>query len=289
MSGFGGFSEEQVLRYSRHIILPKIGAAGQRKLLSAKVLCVGAGGLGSPVAMYLAAAGVGTLGILDFDKVDLTNLQRQLLHDNDDVGRSKVDSAAERLNGINPDIEVVKHDTILTSDNAFDILGQYDVVVDGTDNFPVRYLVNDATQMLGKPLVYGSIYQFDGQASVFLPGPETPCYRCLFPEPPPPGSVPSCAEGGVFGVLPGIIGSIQAIEAIKLITGVGEPLVGRLLLFDALEMDFTTVKLRWDPDCPVCGKHPTVTELIDYDQFCGLTPGQVPQEAEHGVATSVEA
>ena len=239
--------------------------------------------------MYLAAAGVGTLGIVDFDKVDLTNLQRQLLHDTDDVGRPKVDSAAERLNGINPDVNVVKHDTVLSSDNAFDILGQYDVVVDGSDNFPVRYLVNDATQMLGKPLVYGSIFQFDGQASVFMPGQETPCYRCLFPEPPPPGTVPSCAEGGVFGVLPGIIGSIQAVEAIKLITGVGAPLVGRLLLFDALEMDFTTVKLRWDPDCPVCGKHPTVTELIDYDRFCGLAPGEVPLEAEHGVSTSTSA
>ena len=289
MTGFGGFTEEQVLRYSRHIILPKIGAAGQRKLLEARVLCVGAGGLGSPVAMYLAAAGVGTLGIVDFDKVDLTNLQRQLLHDTDDVGRPKVDSAAERLNGINPDVNVVKHNTVLSSDNAFDILGRYDVVVDGTDNFPVRYLVNDATQMLGKPLVYGSIYQFDGQASVFMPGPETPCYRCLFPEPPPPGTVPSCAEGGVFGVLPGIVGSIQAVEAIKLITGMGEPLVGRLLLFDALAMDFTTVKLRWDPDCPVCGKHPTVTELIDYDAFCGLAPGEAPAEAEHGVSTTAEA
>ena len=289
MTGFGGFTEEQVLRYSRHIILPRIGAAGQKKLMEAKVLCVGAGGLGSPVAMYLAAAGVGTLGILDFDKVDLTNLQRQLLHDTDDVGRAKVDSAAERLNGINPDVQVVKHDTVLSSDNAFDILGQYDVVVDGTDNFPVRYLVNDATQILGKPLVYGSIFQFDGQASVFLPGQETPCYRCLFPEPPPPGTVPSCAEGGVFGVLPGIIGSIQAVEAIKLITQIGEPLVGRLLLFDALEMDFTTVKLRWDPDCPVCGTHPTVTELIDYDAFCGLGAGETPPEAEHGMKTTVEA
>ena len=264
------FTEEQVLRYSRHIILPKIGGDGQRKLLDAKVLCIGAGGLGSPAAMYLAAAGVGTLGILDFDRVDLTNLQRQLLHDTDDVGRLKVDSAAERLHGINPDVEVVTHNTMLTSDNAFDILGAYDVIIDGTDNFPVRYLVNDATQMLEKPLVYGSIYQFDGQATVFLPGPETPCYRCLFPHPPPPGAVPSCSEAGVFGVLPGIIGSIQAVEAIKLVTGVGEPLVGRLLLFDALAMDFTTVKLRWDPECPVCGKHPTVTELIDYDLFCGL-------------------
>jgi molybdopterin/thiamine biosynthesis adenylyltransferase len=285
----GAFTEEQVLRYSRHIILPNIGAAGQRKLLDAKVLCVGAGGLGSPVAMYLAAAGVGTLGILDFDTVDLTNLQRQLLHDTDDVGRSKVQSAKERLNAINPGVDVITHDTILTSSNAFEILGQYDVVVDGTDNFPVRYLVNDATQMLGKPLVYGSIFQFDGQASVFMPGQETPCYRCLFPEPPPPGTVPSCAEGGVFGVLPGIIGSIQAVEAIKLVAEIGEPLIGRLLLFDALSMDFTTVKLRWDPDCPVCGKHPTITELIDYDAFCGLAPQQGPPEAEHGAKTHVEA
>jgi molybdopterin/thiamine biosynthesis adenylyltransferase len=289
MSGFPAFSEDQVLRYSRHIILPRIGAAGQRKLMDARVLCVGAGGLGSPAAMYLAAAGVGTLGIVDFDRVDLTNLQRQLLHDTADVGRPKVDSAADRLNDINPEVNVIKHNVVLSSDNAFDILGQYDVVVDGSDNFPVRYLVNDATQMLGKPLVYGSIYQFDGQASVFMPGQGTPCYRCLFPEPPPPGTVPSCAEGGVFGVLPGIIGSIQAVEAIKIVTGVGEPLVGRLLLFDALEMDFTSVKLRWDPTCPVCGEHPTVTELIDYDAFCGLRTGETPPEAEHGMRTSVEA
>jgi len=264
------FSEEQVLRYSRHIILPGIGGEGQRKLLDAKVLCVGAGGLGSPIAMYLAAAGVGTLGIVDFDRVDLTNLQRQLLHDTDDVGRPKVESAVDRLHGMNPGIDVVPHDTMLTSDNAFDIIGQYDIVIDGSDNFPVRYLVNDATQMLGKPLVYGSIYQFEGQASVFMPGKDTPCYRCLFPQPPPPGAVPSCAEAGVFGVLPGIIGSIQAVEAIKLIIGKGDPLIGRLLLFDALDMEFTTVKLRWDPDCPVCGKEPTVTALIDYELFCGL-------------------
>jgi sulfur-carrier protein adenylyltransferase/sulfurtransferase len=289
MSGSPMFTEQQVLRYSRHIILPRIGAAGQRRLLDAKVVCIGAGGLGSPAAMYLAAAGVGTLGIVDFDRVDVTNLQRQLLHDTDDVGRPKVDSAADRISGINPEVNVVKHDVVLSSDNAFDILGRYDVVVDGSDNFPVRYLVNDATQMLGKPLVYGSIFQFDGQASVFLPGQGTPCYRCLFPEPPPPGTVPSCAEGGVFGVLPGIVGSIQAVEAIKLITGVGESLVGRLLLFNALDMEFTTVKLRWDPTCPVCGEHPTVTELIDYDAFCGLAPGQAPPEAEHGVPTSVEA
>jgi molybdopterin/thiamine biosynthesis adenylyltransferase len=283
------FTQEQVLRYSRHIILPKIGAAGQRKLIDDKVLCIGAGGLGAPVAMYLAAAGVGRLGLVDFDTVDLTNLQRQLLHDNDDVGRPKVDSAAERLAGINPDVDVVKHQVLLSSENAFEILGQYDVVVDGTDNFPVRYLVNDATQMLGKPLVYGSIFQFDGQASVFLPGKGNPCYRCLFPQPPPPGTVPSCAEGGVFGVLPGIIGSIQAVEAIKLITGIGEPLVGRLLLFDALDMDFTTVKLRWDPECPVCGEHPTVTELIDYEQFCGLPSRTSAPEAESALATGVEA
>jgi adenylyltransferase/sulfurtransferase len=219
----------------------------------------------------------------------LTNLQRQLLHDTDDVGRPKVDSAAERLNAINPDVDVVRHNVVLSSENAFDILGQYDIVVDGSDNFPVRYLVNDATQMLGKPLVYGSIFQFDGQASVFLPGPETPCYRCLFPQPPPPGAVPSCSEAGVFGVLPGIVGSIQAVEAIKLITGVGDPLVGRLLLFDALDMEFTTVKLRWDPDCPVCGKSPTITELIDYDAFCGLAPNETPPEAEHGMKTTVTA
>jgi sulfur-carrier protein adenylyltransferase/sulfurtransferase len=283
------FTEQQVLRYSRHIILPKIGAAGQRKLMDARVLCVGAGGLGSPAAMYLAAAGVGTLGIVDFDRVDLTNLQRQLLHDTDDVGRPKVESARERINAINPEVNVETHDVILSSANAFELLSGYDLVVDGSDNFPVRYLVNDATQMLGKPLVYGSIYQFDGQASVFLPGPGTPCYRCLFPQPPPPGTVPSCAEAGVFGVLPGIVGSIQAVEAIKLITGVGEPLVGRLLLFDALGMEFTSVKLRWDPGCPVCGEEPTVTELIDYDAFCGLRAGDTPVEAEHGVRTSVEA
>jgi molybdopterin/thiamine biosynthesis adenylyltransferase len=279
------FTEDEVLRYARHIILPDIGGEGQRKLTEAKVLIIGAGGLGSPAAMYLAAAGVGTLGILDFDRVDVTNLQRQLLHDTADVGRSKVDSAKERINELNPNVAVIPHDTTLTSVNAFDILGGYDVIVDGTDNFPVRYLVNDATQLLGKPLVYGSIYQFEGQASVFLPGPNAPCYRCLFPEPPPPGTVPSCAEGGVFGVLPGIVGSIQAVEAIKLILGIGESLVGRLLLFDSLTMEFRTLKLKWDPDCPVCGKHPTVTQLIDYEQFCGLAPGEAPPEAERAPAT----
>jgi adenylyltransferase/sulfurtransferase len=248
--------------------------------MDARVVVIGAGGLGSPAAMYLAAAGVGTLGLVDFDDVELSNLQRQLLHDTDDVGRPKVDSARERLVGLNPNVEVITHRTLLSSDNAFDVLGPYDVVVDGTDNFPVRYLVNDATQMLGKPLVYGSIYQWEGQASVFLPGQETPCYRCLFPEPPPPGTVPSCAEGGVFGVLPGILGSVQAVEAIKLVLGAGQTLAGKLLLYDALRNEFTTVKLRWDPDCPVCGKHPSVTELIDYEAFCGLAPGQAPPEAE---------
>jgi sulfur-carrier protein adenylyltransferase/sulfurtransferase len=280
------FTEDQVRRYARHIILPGIGGDGQRKLMEARVLVIGAGGLGSPAAMYLAAAGVGTIGLVDFDRVELSNLQRQLLHDTSDVGRSKVDSARDRLTELNPNVEVVGHDTLLSSENAFDVLGGYDVVLDGTDNFPVRYLVNDATQMLGTPLVYGSIYQWEGQASVFLPGQETPCYRCLFPEPPPPGTVPSCAEGGVFGVLPGIVGSIQAVEAIKLVLGVGDSLVGKLLLYDAMSSEFTTVKLRWDPDCPVCGKHPTVTELIDYEAFCGLAPGQSPPEAERTPATS---
>ena len=264
------FTEEQVQRYSRHIILPNIGGKGQRKLLDGSVLVIGAGGLGSPVAMYLAAAGVGKLGIVDFDRVDVTNLQRQILHTTADVGRPKVESAVEHLRAINPTIEIVGHDTLLYSTNVFDVMDGYDVVVDGTDNFPVRYLVNDATQFLGKPLVYGSIYQFEGQASVFMPGQETPCYRCLFPSPPPPGTVPSCAEGGVFGVLPGFIGSVQATEAIKILTGEGVTLEGRLLLYDALTMDVQEVRIRWDADCPVCGKEPTITELIDYEQFCGV-------------------
>jgi len=264
------FTEEQVQRYSRHIILPNIGGKGQRKLLDSSVLVIGAGGLGSPVAMYLAAAGIGKLGIVDFDQVDVTNLQRQILHTTADVGRSKVASAVEHLRAINPTIEVVGHETLLFSTNVFEIFEGYDVIVDGTDNFPVRYLVNDATQFTGKPLVYGSIYQFEGQATVFMPGQETPCYRCLFPAPPPPGTVPSCAEGGVFGVLPGVIGSIQATEAIKIITGEGDTLEGRLLLYDALTIDFQEMKIRWDADCPVCGKDPTITELIDYEQFCGV-------------------
>jgi sulfur-carrier protein adenylyltransferase/sulfurtransferase len=268
------FTEEEVQRYSRHIILPNVGGAGQRKLLDAKVLVIGAGGLGSPVLLYLAAAGIGTIGVVDFDRVDVSNLQRQILHTDADVGRPKVESAVEHLRALNPTIEIVGHDTILSSANVFEIMEPYDVVIDGTDNFPVRYLVNDATQFMGKPLVYGSIYQFEGQATVFLPGQDAPCYRCLFPAPPPPGTVPSCAEGGVFGVLPGVIGSIQATEAIKLITGEGDPLVGRLLLYDALAASFTELKVRRDPDCPICSRDPeSISDeemgvFPDYEAFC---------------------
>ena len=264
-------SNDEVRRYSRHLIMPEVGVEGQRRLKAAKVLCVGAGGLGSPASLYLAAAGVGTLGLVDFDTVDFSNLQRQVLYDTADVGRSKLGAAKARLTGLNPDVNVVTHETALKSSNALEILGQYDVIVDGADNFPTRYLVNDACVLLGKPNAYGSIFRFDGQASVFaVKG--GPCYRCLYPEPPPPGLVPSCAEGGVLGVLPGVIGTIQATEAIKLIVGAGEPLVGRLLLFDALRMSFRTLTLRRDPTCPVCGDAPTVNALIDYEQFCGITP-----------------
>lgn len=262
------FTPTQVQRYSRHLILPEIGPRGQRKLLNAKVLMIGAGGLGSPVGLYLAAAGVGTIGIVDFDTVDITNLHRQILHGHKDIGRHKLESARDRLADVNPDVKVVEHREALTSENAMEIIGQYDIVVNGCDNFPTRYLTNDACVLLKKPLVDGSIFKFDGQATVFLP--ETGCYRCLFPAPPPPGSVPSCAEGGVLGVLPGIIGCIQAIETIKLILGIGDSLAGRLLLFDALAMEFREVKLRRDPECPVCGDNPTITELIDYVEFCGL-------------------
>ena len=262
------FTPEQARRYSRHIIMPQIGGKGQRRLLDAKVLLIGAGGLGSPAALYLAAAGVGTLGIVDFDEVDLTNLQRQLLHRTNDVGRLKVDSAEEMINSLNPDVEVVKHRVQLSSDNALDVLDDYDIIVDGSDNFPTRYLVNDASVMLGKPCVHGSIFLFEGQASTFVPG--HGCYRCLYPTPPPPGMVPSCAEAGVLGVLPGIIGSIQAVETIKLVLGLGDTLTGRLLLFDALDMNFRTVKVPRNRECPVCGDKPTVTELIDYEQFCGI-------------------
>lgn len=264
-----GFTNEQIYRYSRHIILPDIGGAGQKKLLKGKVLLVGAGGLGSPAAMYLAAAGVGKLGLVDFDRVDLSNLQRQILHRTKDVGRLKLDSAQDTINSLNPDVEVVKHQVVLTSENVMDVIKDYDIVVNGTDNFPTRYLVNDACVFGGKPLVDGSIFMFEGQATVY-DARRGPCYRCLFPTPPPPGEVPSCQEAGVLGVLPGIVGSIEAIEAIKLILGKGESLIGRLLLFDALAMEFREMKVEKDPDCPVCGQHPTVTELIDYEQFCGV-------------------
>ncbi len=269
-------SDEQRIRYSRHTLLNEVGEAGQIKLLEAKVLLIGAGGLGSPAAMYLAAAGVGTIGIVDFDTVDISNLQRQLLHGNKDVGRPKVESARDRLLDINPDIKVIPHREPITSHNAMEIIRGYDIVLNGSDNFPTRYLVNDACQFLSKPLVDASIFMFEGQATVYQPADEGkgieggPCYRCLYPDPPPPGEVPSCAEAGVLGVLPGIVGSIQAIEAIKLILGIGESLVGRLLMIDTLDMTFRTLKVKRNPECPVCGDHPTVTELIDYDQFCGL-------------------
>jgi molybdopterin/thiamine biosynthesis adenylyltransferase/rhodanese-related sulfurtransferase len=269
-------TSEDLARYSRHLLLPEVGIEGQQKLKAARVLCVGTGGLGSPLALYLAAAGIGTLGLVDFDVVDASNLQRQILHSTRDIGRSKLDSAAEKLTALNPALRVVKHETRLSSANALDILKDYDVVADGTDNFPTRYLVNDACVLLGKPNVYGSIFRFEGQASVFA-AKDGPCYRCLYPEPPPPGLVPSCAEGGVLGILPGLVGVIQATEVIKLILGkegkpLGESLIGRLLLVDALSMRFREFRLRKDPGCPVCGAHPTVTRLIDYEQFCGLAP-----------------
>ncbi len=262
-------SHEEILRYSRHLILPDVGVEGQRKLKAARVLLVGAGGLGSPAALYLAAAGVGTIGLVDFDVVDKTNLQRQILHGTSAVGTPKLDSARARIQDLNPNVQVETFETRLTSENALAIIREFDIVADGTDNFPTRYLVNDACVLLGKPNVYGSIFRFEGQASVFY-AKAGPCYRCLYAEPPPPGLVPSCAEGGVLGVLPGIIGSIQAMETIKLIVGAGEPLIGRLLLFDALRLEFRELKLEKDPDCPVCGRHPTVTELIDYEAFCGI-------------------
>ena len=264
-------TDEEVQRYSRHLILPEVGLEGQKRLKAARVLCIGAGGLGSPAALYLAAAGVGTLGLVDFDAVDASNLQRQIIHGTPDVGRPKLRSATDRLNALNPGVRVEAHETTLTSKNAHDLLRNYDVILDGTDNFPTRYLVNDACVLLGKPNAYGSIFRFEGQASVFaVKG--GPCYRCLYPEPPPPGLVPSCAEGGVLGVLPGVVGTIQATETIKLILGSGETLVGRLLLYDAWRMRFREVKLRRDPECPVCGDAPTIRELIDYEQFCGIAP-----------------
>ena len=269
-------THEEIARYSRHLILPEVGMEGQQRLKAAKVLCVGTGGLGAPLLLYLAAAGVGTLGLVDFDTVDASNLHRQVIHSTPDIGRPKLDSAADKLNALNPEVRVVKHNTMLTSANAMEILADYDIVADGTDNFQTRYLVNDASVLSGKPNVYASIFRFEGQASVFG-APDGPCYRCLYPEPPPPGLVPSCAEGGVLGILPGLLGVIQATEVVKLILnvkdkGTGEPLIGRLLLVDALSMRFRELKLRKNPDCPVCGTHPTVTKLIDYDQFCGITP-----------------
>ena len=264
-------THEEIARYSRHLILPEVGMEGQQKLKAAKVLLVGTGGLGAPMALYLAAVGVGTLGLVDFDVVDASNLHRQVIHTTPDVGRKKLDSAADKLAALNPEVKVVKHETMLTSANAMEILKDYDIVADGTDNFPTRYLVNDACVLSGKPNVYASIFRFEGQASVFATE-DGPCYRCLYPEPPPPGLVPSCAEGGVLGILPGLLGLIQSTEVIKLILGTGEPLIGRLLLVDALGMRFRELKLRKNPECPVCGTHRTVTKLIDYEQFCGILP-----------------
>jgi adenylyltransferase/sulfurtransferase len=268
-------SNDEILRYSRHLIMPEVGMEGQQKLKAAKVLCIGAGGLGSPVALYLGAAGVGTLGIVDFDVVDYTNLQRQIIHTTDDVGRKKLDSAADKLKAINPFLNVRTFDMKLTSANALDLFREFDIIADGTDNFPTRYLVNDACVLTGKPNVYGSIFRFEGQSSVFATE-EGPCYRCLYPEPPPPGLVPSCAEGGVLGILPGLVGVIQATETIKLILGVGDSLAGRLLLVDALGMKFRELKLRKNPDCPACGKHRTITKLIDYEEFCGIRGQEEP-------------
>ena len=279
-------SNDEIKRYSRHLIMPEVGVDGQRRLKAGSVLCIGAGGLGSPAAMYLAAAGVGRIGIVDFDVVDFSNLQRQIIHGTPDVGRPKLASAKDRLLALNPHIQVDTYEEALSSENAFRLFEPYDIILDGTDNFPTRYLVNDACVILGKPNTYGSIFRFEGQASVF--GMKNgPCYRCLYPEPPPPGLVPSCAEGGVLGVLPGIIGVIQATEAIKLLTGVGEPLVGRFLLYDALKMRFRELKVPKDPDCPVCGTHPTVTKLIDYQQFCGIHPAS-PETAVNAVSNGFD-
>ncbi len=269
-------TNEERIRYSRHLIMPEVGAEGQRRLNAARVLCIGAGGLGSPAALYLTAAGIGKIGIVDLDNVDLTNLQRQILHGTKDVGRKKLDSARDRLHDINPHIDLVLHECRLSAANAADIIANYDVIIDGSDNFPTRYLSNDVCVFAHKPNIYGAVFRFDGQSSVFAPHLGGPCYRCLFPDPPPPDSVPNCAEAGVLGVLPGIIGMIQAIEAIKLILGAGNPLVGRLLHFDALKMKFREFKVRRDPQCPLCGDHPTITAPIDYEQFCEAAAVEVP-------------
>ena len=271
----------QVQRYARHLIMPEVAMQGQKRLKAARVLCIGTGGLGSPLSLYLAAAGVGTLGLADFDVVDVSNLQRQIIHFTSDVGRPKIESAREKLEAINPDLKVVSHEQTIDSSNALELFADYDVIVDGTDNFPTRYLVNDACVLLGKPNVYGSIFRFDGQATVFFP-PHGPCYRCLYPEPPPPDLVPNCAEGGVLGILPGLIGVVQATETVKLILGAGRPLLGRLLLYDALDMSFREMKVRKNPRCPICGEHPTIRELIDYQEFCGLHSPAKPAEASVG-------
>jgi adenylyltransferase/sulfurtransferase len=284
-TGAESLTRDEILRYSRHLIIPEVGIVGQQKLKAAKVLLVGAGGLGAPLGLYLTAAGIGRIGIVDFDVVDLTNLQRQVIHSTRDVGRKKLDSAAEKMLAINPELRVTKHETALSSENALEILKDYDLVVDGTDNFPTRYLVNDACVLSGKPNVYGSIFRFEGQATIFA-YPGGPCYRCLYPEPPPPGLVPSCAEAGVLGVLPGTIGLIQATETVKLILGIGEPLVGRLLLYDALGMRFRELRLRRNPECPVCGDRRTITRLIDYHQFCGVP---APASAAPGQETKMNA
>lgn len=282
-------TNEQILRYSRHLILPEVGMAGQKKLRASSVLVIGAGGLGCPISLYLTAAGIGRLGLVDFDVVDRTNLQRQVLYGESVIGVQKVEAAIERLKDLNPGVEIETYSVKLTSENALQIMSDYDITVDGTDNFPTRYLTNDAAVILGKPYIYGSIFRFEGQVSVFLSRPfngfdRGPCYRCLFPAPPPPGAVPSCAEGGVLGVLPGIIGTIQAAEAIKLILGIGEPLIGKMMLIDTLRMEFRTVKIRRNPNCPICGDNPTIRELIDYEEFCGLRRGEVPESDDMVIA-----
>lgn len=273
-------SNDEIARYSRHLIMPEVTLEGQKRLKAAKVLCIGTGGLGSPIALYLAAAGVGTLGMVDFDTVDYSNLQRQILHGTKDVGRKKLNSARDRIKEINPNVQVELHEVLFSAENAMELVEPYDILIDGTDNFPTRYLSNDVCVFLKKPNIYGSIFRFDGQCTVFAPQLGGPCYRCLYPEPPPPGMVPSCAEGGVLGVLPGVIGVMQAIEAIKLIIGIGEPLIGRLVHFDALKMKFREFKVRKDPSCPVCSENPSITELIDYEQFCGIPQAKAEEEAE---------
>ncbi len=282
------FSNDEIARYSRHLIMPEVTLEGQKRLKAASVLCIGTGGLGSPIALYLAAAGIGRLGLVDGDTVDFSNLQRQILHGTKDVGRKKLNSARDSIREVNPNVQVDLYDTFFTAENAREIAEPYDVIIDGTDNFPTRYCSNDISVFLKKPNVYGSIFRFDGQATVFAPHMGGPCYRCMFPEPPPPGMVPSCAEGGVLGVLPGIIGVVQAIEAIKLIVGIGEPLIGRLLHFDALKLKFREFKLRRDPKCPVCGDAPSITELVDYEQFCGI-PQAKAAEAEETLVPTITA